>query len=79
MLLNCGWLIRQLTQRDQKVILLHVLSKRIIHNIDTKDIFVPRQRCFYGSQKKNSVYFSIQHRLIDFRNRYGGCLLRGTC
>ena len=57
MLLNCGWLIRQLTQRDQKVILLHVLSKHIIRNIDTKDIFVPRQRCFYGSQKKTVFIF----------------------
>ena len=47
MLLNCDWLIRQLTQRDHKVILLHVLSKRIIHIIDTKNIFVPRQRCFF--------------------------------
>ena len=61
MLLNCDWLIRQLGQRDHKVILLYVLSKRIIHNIDTKNIFVPRQRCFFMVLRTNSDYFSIQH------------------
>jgi len=64
-LLNSDWLITQLTQRDQKLILLHILSKRIIHNIDAKNIFVPRHRFFYGSQNKWWLffYFSIQHGL----------------
>jgi len=57
MLLNCDWLITQLTQRDQKVILLHVLSKRIINNIDTKNIFVPRQRFFLWISEQRVIIF----------------------
>jgi len=34
--------------------------------------------CFFVNLRTNSDYFPTQHKLTDFYNRDGVCLLRGT-